>query len=123
MTPISEVTNEELDRYIAELRGWKTVEVTSAFSLTAIKNVWINPLGYAENLPHPTTDPRYAMELLKEMPFHTSLHNYGNELDGTTIHWSCIVTNLLRPSEVVQAIAYTPERAISEAYAQWKGEK
>ena len=117
MTPISEMTNEELDRYIAELRGWKTVEVTSAFSLTAIKNVWIDPLGYAENLPHPTADPRYAMELLEDIAQDKRQLNpileyfHGLEQWGVCAY---MIDWIYRDNKF---------RAISDLYAHVKGEK
>ena len=94
MTPISEMTNDELDRYIAEKKGWKYWDEYQC---------WLNPthreLGIIYELPSYTTDPRYAIELLEELPTDAKMR---------------------------LAIFMTKEeyyRAISEAYAQWKGEK
>ena len=98
MSDYSKLTNDDLDRLIAERRGWKEVEVTSAFQITVTKKVWINPNGFAENKPSFTTDPRYAMELLIELPIAERM-------------------------QAVSVVADKLLRSISEKYAIWKGEK
>ena len=93
MTPISEMTNAELDELIAKLRGWEWF---------ARHEVWLNPthreLGILNELPSSTTDPRYAMELLIELPIAERM-------------------------QAVSVVADKLLRSISEKYAIWKGEK
>ena len=107
MTLISEMTNDELDRYIAEKRGWKYWDEYQC---------WLNPthreLGIIYELPSYTTDPRCAMELLKEMS-NCALKRWGDK-------WCCGIYNDKGYLENQANIYDTPERAISEAYAQWK---
>lgn len=113
MKPISEMTNAELDKLIAEKRGWKVVSVTSAFSLSVTKDVWINPSGYAENSPSFTTDPRYAMELLEEMP--------NPQITKDIDFWRVVPDVDSDMEHYVIGDNIDLKRAIAEAYAEWRG--
>ena len=112
MTPISEMTNAELDELIAKLRGWKQDEDNP---IEAWKIFWIPPdkdgkvSEYLVDCPSPTTDPRCAMELLEEM-----LVGGGHYLRYIPERKAFGVGRIENEN------AY---RTISIAYAQWKGEK
>lgn len=142
MTAISDLTNEQLDRHIAERRGWTYIDIdywgsekglqkelgedwfdTADGNDETIGEHWINISLHAikeyEGEFRYTTDPRCAMELLKEMQekgYHVrivlnpvSMRTYV-ELESAT-------------ARIKTIIADTPERAIAEAYVLWKGEK
>lgn len=114
MTAISDLTNEQLDKLIAEKKGWihKHCEVCGGWHWWIDADTFVNDVQF-------TTDPRYAMELAKEMQekgYHVrivlnpvSMRTYV-ELESAT-------------ARIKTIIADTPERAIAEAWYQWKGEK
>ena len=106
MKMISEMTNDELDEHIARLRGWKQTHGIDKFGEYY---AWLNPRGHIAKLPSPTTDPRYAMELLEEM-----LVGGGHYLRYIPERKAFGVGRIENEN------AY---RTISIAYAQWKGEK
>jgi len=89
---INEMTNDELDRHIAELKGTVSRD-------------------HRETYPCYTTDTRYAMELLKEMVDTGNTIVLFKENDKYTLDGeedNCV------------GVADTPERAIAEAYAEWR---
>lgn len=142
MKPFSEMTNDELDEHIAKLRGWKFINIdywgqetglqrelgeewfdTAFGNDESIGGHWINLSSHSivpdEGQFSFTTDPRYAMELAKEMQsagYHVRIRL--NPVQNLT--FVEVESNIAAFPEVE---ADTPERAISEAYAQWKGEK
>ena len=63
----SEMTDNELDELIAVKRGWRNFTRYDEDGLTV---TWITPKNKPSifgRIPHPTTDPRLAIELLEEM--------------------------------------------------------
>lgn len=115
MIPISELTNAELDKLIAEKRGWKICDCNHCKKHNY--HIWLDPKGglNLEDCPSFTTDPRYAMELLEEMPKPSIVKN--------TDYWT-VIPDIETPDEyMIVADNIDLKRAISEAYAQWKGEK
>lgn len=121
MTAISDLTNEQLDKVIAERRGWK---LASKHKYKEWRKYWLSPEqenvpgadGIFVDCPSFTADPRYAMELAKEMQekgYHVrivlnpvSMRTYV-ELESAT-------------ARIKTIIADTPERAIAESWAQIK---
>ena len=95
MTPISEMTNAELDELIFKLQGWVKLQ-PPAYPKWQHPGIDGTKLWFEDYIPSPTTDPRYAMELLEEMP---------------TAERMRAVASSIQPLK----------RAISERYAQWKG--
>jgi len=102
MTSIPEMTNEQLDKLIAERRGEKVGlphKENSLFHFTVI--------------PSYTTDPRYAMKLLKEM---AEGHCFGGlviNIDKWGVDYKSGHNTYKRVN------ADTPERAIAEAWMEW----
>lgn len=107
----SKMTNDELDEHIAKLRGWKYNAPSKLWVLinnNRVDDMRVNCVPF-------TTDPRYAMELLKEMP----MPHISKGVD----FWR-VIPDVDAPDEyMIVACHIDLFRAISEAYAQWKGEK
>lgn len=104
---ISDMTNEQLDKLIAEKRGY----VLTGYGMWTPPGKQENFDNFILGLPGFTTDPRYAMELLKEMVDTGNtivIFKEGNKytLDGEADN--CV------------GVADTPERAIAEAWLQWR---
>ena len=103
-TNITSLTNEELDRRIAEIKLTEIAKTKFTDERDIEKFVHLF-LGIATR--EFTTDPRYAMELLKEMP-------KGFRVWQTHKGWICAKINSIWRQ------ADTLERAIAEAYATMK---
>ena len=113
MTPISELTNAELDELIFKLQGWVKLQ-PPAYPKWQHPGIDGTKLWFEDYIPSPTTDPRYAMELLLELI----------ETGYTTVIYADKGKYYFdMESDEVFGIAGNLYRAISEAYAQWKGEK
>ena len=108
MTPISELTNAELDELIFKLQGWVKLQ-PPAYPKWQHPGIDGTKLWFEDYIPSPTTDPRYAMELLEEM-----LVGGGHYLRYIPERKAFGVGRIENEN------AY---RTISIAYAQWKGEK
>ena len=106
------MTNEELDELIFKLQGWVKLQ-SPAYPKWQHPGIDGTKLWFEDYIPSPTTDPRCAMELLKEMS-NCALKRWGDK-------WCCGIYNDKGYLENQANMYDTPERAISEAYAQWKG--
>ena len=120
MTPISELTNAELDELIFKLQGWVKLQ-PPAYPKWQHPGIDGTKLWFEDYIPSPTTDPRYAMELLKEMATDKNLQWVALEYQPSILKWKLDMLRI--PDYQILSYADTPERAIAEAYAQWKGAK
>ena len=109
MKPFSEMTNEELDHHIAELGGWVRVGNFPE---------WVKGNVATMKLPSPTTDPRYAMELLEEI-VKDGIHSYTLYCDGGAYY--SFEIRVAGDKSTAFAEGNDKLRVINEAYAQWKG--
>lgn len=125
MTPISEMTNDELDRYIAELRN-PEIECPKCGEYHRWNDVDVDSIPLMDFVYSPTTDPRYAMELLEEMLASGNIVKLSNGDGDSRDLDMAIVEKILRIVNVWHDIHVSTgdtKRTISKAYAQWKGKK
>ena len=107
---ISSLTDAELDRMIAEKRGWRKIDFGRGEIVWRYMNDF--PMYKDDEAPvHFTTDPRYAMELLKEMIDTGNTIVIFKEGDKYTFDGE---------ADKCVGVADTPERAIAEAWMEWK---
>ena len=103
MKPFSEMTNAELDEHIAKLRGCED----KSFAYPPYKLTRVYPPPYS-----PTTDPRYAMELLEEMP--------NPQITKDVDFWRVVPDVDVDMEHYIICDDINLERAISEAWLQWR---
>ena len=122
---ISEMSNAELDRLIAERRGWEySARGFEVHIGSGLRFPYKNKITGKFDVRYPsfTTDPRYAMELLKEMAEHHVILSYEKNWnlmpDDQNMYWIVHFPLWLNFTRIQRILTYadTPERAISEAW-------
>ena len=112
----SEMTNQELDRWIAEKRGWNYYpSLGVSWYRWVLRNEAGKMVKGFHSAPPFTTDPSLAMELFKEMI------DGGNTLSFSKVYPlmgnPMIGININRGENYMQADAHY--RVIAEAYAEF----
>lgn len=119
MTPISEMTNEQLDRWIAEKKGWSHIP-NGHWKWVYYYEDEESEGDYRYDPPSFTTDARYAFELLEEMA-KDNPYTMKIEYNPATNSWT-ILAQTSKDKWIPDAFSSLRlTRAICEAWAQWRG--
>ena len=106
------MTNEELDKAVAEAQGWTLINKVSG--LDAFIGTWVSEnVRIDQEFYHPSTNWQQAGELLEK---------YKIDLEYVDTNWEATIWDLLNNVPIAETAADTPQRAICLAVLAAEGE-